>query len=145
MTDDLNFVQKARREKLDALIANGTPPFAYRFDRTHQAADALALYPEGGESDGETVRLAGRLLSWRSAGKTAFAHLADSSGRIQLYFKRDVLGDDVFGLTKHFDLGDVIGIEGPLFRTRTGEVTVRVSIRSIASGDRRVRTLSGRP
>jgi len=127
VTDDLNFVQKARREKLDALVANGTPPFAYRFDRTHQAADALTLYPDGGESDGETVRLAGRLVSWRSAGKTAFAHLADSSGRIQLYFKRDVLGDDVFGLTKHFDLGDVIGIEGPLFRTRTGEVTVRVT------------------
>ena len=127
MSEDLNFVQKARREKLDALVAQGTPPFAYRFDRTHHAADALALYPEGQETDGETVRVAGRLVSWRSAGKTAFAHLADSSGRIQLYFRRDVLGDDVFALTKHFDLGDVIGIEGPLFRTRTGEVTIRVT------------------
>ena len=73
------------------------------------------------------MRLAGRLISWRSAGKTAFAHLVDSSGRIQLYFKRDVLGEEVFALTKHFDLGDVIGVEGPLFRTRTGEVTVRVA------------------
>ncbi|HZI42309.1 MAG TPA: lysine--tRNA ligase, partial [Gemmatimonadaceae bacterium] len=127
MSDDLNFVQKARREKLDALVEQGTPPFAYRFDRTHHAAEALAIYPEGQESDGETVRLAGRLVSWRSAGKTAFAHLADSSGRIQLYFRRDILGDDVFGLTKHFDLGDIIGLEGPLFRTRTGEVTVRVT------------------
>ena len=126
MTDDLNFVQKARREKLDALVEQGTPPFAYRFDRTHRASEAIALYPEEQESEGEVVRLAGRLLSWRSAGKTAFAHLADSSGRIQLYFKRDVLGDEVFSLTKHFDLGDVIGVEGPLFRTRTGEVTVRV-------------------
>ena len=127
MTDDINFVQKARREKLDALAAGGTPPFAYRFDRSHQAAEAVALYPEGAESEGEVVRLAGRLVSWRSAGKTAFAHLADSSGRIQLYFRRDVLGDDVFAMTKHFDLGDIIGIEGPLFRTRTGEVTVRVA------------------
>jgi len=127
VSDDLNFVQKARREKLDALVEQGTPPFAYRFDRTHHAAEALAIYPEGQESDGETVRLAGRLVSWRSAGKTAFAHLADSSGRIQLYFRRDILGDDVFGLTKHFDLGDIIGLEGPLFRTRTGEVTVRVT------------------
>ena len=126
MTDDINFVQKARREKLDALAAGGTPPFAYRFDRSHHAAEAVALYPEGGESEGEVVRLAGRLVSWRSAGKTAFAHLADSSGRIQLYFRRDVLGDEVFAMTKHFDLGDIIGIEGPLFRTRTGEVTVRV-------------------
>ena len=78
MTDDLNFVQKARREKLDALAASGTPPFAYRFDRSHHAAEAVALYPEGAESEGEIVRLAGRLVSWRSAGKTAFAHLADS-------------------------------------------------------------------
>ena len=127
MTDDLNFVQKARREKLDAIAESGAEPFAYRFDRSHHADEALALYPEGAEHDGETVRLAGRLVSWRSAGKTAFAHLADSSGRIQLYFRRDVLGDDVFGMTRHFDLGDIIGIEGPLFRTRTGEVTVRVT------------------
>jgi lysyl-tRNA synthetase class 2 len=127
VSEDLNFVQKARREKLDALVELGAQPFAYRFDRSHTAADGVALYPEGQEGDGETVRVAGRLVSWRSAGKTAFAHLADSSGRIQLYFRRDVLGDDVFALTKHFDLGDVIGIEGPLFRTRTGEVTIRVT------------------
>lgn len=127
MNDELNFIQKARREKLDALANNGTPPFAYRFDQSHQATEALALYPEGEESEGEIVRLAGRLVSWRSAGKTAFAHLADSSGRIQLYFRRDALGDDVFGVMRHFDLGDIIGIEGPLFRTRTGEVTVRVT------------------
>jgi lysyl-tRNA synthetase class 2 len=127
VTEDLNFVQKARREKLESLIEAGTPPFAYHFDRSHQATEALALYPEGQESDGEVVRLAGRLVSWRSAGKTAFAHLADSSGRIQLYFRRDVLGDEPFALMKHFDLGDIIGVEGPLFRTRTGEVTVRAT------------------
>jgi lysyl-tRNA synthetase class 2 len=127
VSDDLNFVEKARREKLDALVERGTAPFAYRFDPTHQASEATALYPDGQESDGETVRVAGRLVSWRSAGKTAFAHLADSSGRIQLYFRKDVLGDEAFELTKYFDLGDIVGIEGPLFRTRTGEVTVRVA------------------
>ena len=127
MSDDLNFVEKARREKLDALVERGTAPFAYRFDPTHQASEATALYPDGQESDGETVRVAGRLVSWRSAGKTAFAHLVDSSGRIQLYFRKDVLGDEAFELTKYFDLGDIVGMEGPLFRTRTGEVTVRVA------------------
>jgi lysyl-tRNA synthetase class 2 len=127
VNEDLNFVQRARREKLEALEARGTPPFGYRFDRTHFAADAAANYPEGQEQEGETVRIAGRIVSWRSAGKTAFAHLADASGRIQLYFKRDVLGDDVFATTKLLDLGDIIGVEGPLFRTRTGEVTVRVA------------------
>lgn len=127
MSDDLNFVQKARREKLESLVERGAGPFAYRFDRSHLAADAVASYPEGQEEEGATARLAGRIVSWRSAGKTAFAHLADSSGRIQLYFKRDVLGDEVFSLTKLFDLGDIIGVEGPLFRTRTGEVTLRVA------------------
>jgi lysyl-tRNA synthetase class 2 len=127
VSEDLNFVQKARREKLESLEQRGTPPFGYRFERSHFAIDAVASYPEGAEQDGEIVRIAGRLVGWRSAGKTAFAHLADSSGRIQLYFKRDVLGEDVFSLTKLFDLGDIIGVEGPLFRTRTGEVTVRVA------------------
>jgi lysyl-tRNA synthetase class 2 len=135
VSDELTFVEKARREKLDALAASGTPPFAYRFDRSHHAVEAVALYPEGEEADGEIVRLAGRLVSWRSAGKTVFAHLADSTGRIQLYFKRDVLGEEVFGMTKHFDLGDIIGIEGPLFRTRTGEVTVRATrVEMLAKG-----------
>jgi lysyl-tRNA synthetase class 2 len=127
VSEDLNFIQKARREKLDALDERGAPPFAYRFDRTHLAVEAVASYPEDAEHEGEIVRVAGRIVSWRSAGKTAFAHLADSSGRIQLYFKRDALGDDAFSLTKLFDLGDIIGVEGPLFRTRTGEVTVRVA------------------
>ena len=127
MSDELNFVQIARREKLEALVARGVAPFAYGYVRTHLAADAVRGFPEAQPDEGETVRVAGRLVSWRSAGKTAFAHLADSSGRIQLYFKRDALGDDLFAQTKLYDLGDVVGVEGPLFRTRTGEVTVRVA------------------
>jgi len=126
VTDDLNFVQRARREKLKTLAERGVAPYAYSYHRTHFAADAVRHHPAGEEADGEVVRVAGRLTSWRSAGKTAFAHLADASGRIQLYFRRDVLGDDAFEVAKLFDLGDVIGVEGPLFRTRTGEVTVRV-------------------
>ena len=126
--DDLNFVLKARRDKLDALVADGVAPFAYGFDRTHSAAEALALgatVAEGAEG-GPRVRTAGRIVSWRAQGKTAFAHLSDQSGRIQLYFKRDILGDTEWARLKHFDLSDIIGVEGPLFRTKTGEVTVRV-------------------
>ena len=126
MTEDLNFVQKARREKLDALVAAGVAPFAYGYDRTHQAADAVASLPEGVE-EGAEVRVAGRLVAWRGHGKTAFAHLADASGRIQLYFRRDELGDDLFAQLALYDIGDVVGAAGPLMRTRTGEVTVRVS------------------
>jgi len=126
VTDELNFVQKARREKLDALVAAGVAPFAYGFDRTHQAAEAVASLPDGVE-EGSPVRVAGRLVAWRGHGKTAFAHLADASGRIQLYFRRDELGDAVFAQLALYDIGDVIGVSGPLMRTRTGEVTVRVT------------------
>jgi lysyl-tRNA synthetase class 2 len=126
VSDDLNFVQKARREKLDALVAAGIPPFAYSFDRTHQASEAVVSLPEGAE-EGDPVRVAGRLVAWRGHGKTAFAHLADGSGRIQLYFRKDELGDDVFGRLDLFDIGDVVGVSGPLMRTRTGEVTIRVT------------------
>jgi lysyl-tRNA synthetase class 2 len=125
MSEDLNFVQRARREKLEALEARGVAPFAYSFDRTHHAADALALQPEGNQDEGETVRVAGRIVAWRAHGKTTFAHIADDSGRIQLYFKKDTLGEDRYDVLGLLDIGDVIGVEGPLFRTRTGEVTVR--------------------
>jgi lysyl-tRNA synthetase class 2 len=122
--EQLNFVLKARREKLDKLIAGGIPPFAYRFDRSHHAAQALASLGDAGE--GERVRLAGRIVAWRAHGKTAFAHLADQSGRIQLYFRKDELGEARFGQLDLLDMGDVLGVTGPLFRTKTGEVTVRV-------------------
>jgi lysyl-tRNA synthetase, class II len=123
---ELNFVQKARREKLDALVAAGVPPFAYGYERTHEAAAAVASLPDGVE-EGATVRLAGRLVAWRGHGKTAFAHLADASGRIQLYFRKDELGDDRFAQLALYDIGDVVGVSGSLMRTRTGEVTVRVA------------------
>jgi lysyl-tRNA synthetase class 2 len=122
---DLNFVMKARRDKLSALEEVGVAPFAYGFDPTHDAASALRLLPEGVE-EGPTVRLAGRLVAWRPHGKTAFGHLADQGSRMQLYFRRDDLGEDVFRLVELLDLGDVIGVSGPLFRTRTGETTIRV-------------------
>ena len=124
MSDDLNFVERARREKLAAIEAQGLLPFAYSFDRSHTAAEALALAPAGNE-EGATVRVAGRLVAWRGHGKTIFAHLADLSGRIQLYFRRDHLGEPAFALLEQLDIGDLVGVTGPVFRTRTGEITVK--------------------
>jgi len=121
-----------RREKLEALRERGIEPFAYSFDRTHTSRDALEAFAaaegkgtlaEGRE--GERVRLAGRILSWRGHGKSAFAHVEDGAGRIQLYFRLDALGPESFETLDLLDLGDWIGVEGALFRTRTGEVTVR--------------------
>ncbi len=126
--DDLNFVMKARREKLDQLAARGIAPFAYRFERSHAAAEAVAAGASLAEgAEGAHVRVAGRIMAWRGHGKTSFAHIADPSGRVQLYFRKDALGDDAWALVEALDIGDIIGVEGPLFRTRTGEVTARVT------------------
>jgi len=121
--EDLNFVLRDRRASHDALVAAGVVPYAYSFARTHVAAAAVDALGAG--ADGPTVRVAGRLVALRAHGKTTFAHLADHSGRIQLYFRQDVLGP-AYDLVSRLDLSDVVGVAGPLFRTRTGEPTVRV-------------------
>jgi lysyl-tRNA synthetase, class II len=126
MTDELNFVMQARRDKLDALVAGGEQVFGYSFDRTHSAASAIPLLAADSE-EGPVVNVAGRIVAWRAHGKTAFAHVADESGKIQLYFRKDELGDERFAVLQHYDLGDIVGVRGPLFRTKTGEVTIRVT------------------
>ncbi len=132
MTDDLNQVLRARREKLDQLRSEGVEPFAYHYARSHTSSEALELFEATEASDGlpddgygPSVRVAGRIVAWRGHGKSAFAHVEDGAGRIQLYFRKDVLGDDDFRRLEYLDLGDWVGVEGALFRTRTGEVTVR--------------------
>ena len=118
-----SFVEAARREKLAELVKRGVAPFAYRFDRTGPVRPALEAF----RTEDPTVhRLAGRLILLRSMGKTTFGHLEDRSGRIQVYFKVDEVGAEAYEAVKLLDLGDVIGVEGTLFRTKTGEVTVRV-------------------
>ena len=124
MSDELNYVLQARRDKVAALEALGIAPFAYGFARSHQAAACSALLGEADE--GPVVHLAGRVVAWRAHGKTTFAHLGDPSGRVQVYLKKDVLGEDGYALCDLLDIGDVVGVHGPLFRTRTGEVTVKV-------------------
>ena len=119
-----SYVEEARREKRAALQARGIPAFAYRYQRSHPAAGALALYRDEMGEAGPRVTVAGRLDSLRSKGKTAFGHLEDPSGRIQVYFRQDVLNDG-YELVRLLDLDDHIGVEGPLFRTKLGEVTVR--------------------
>ncbi|HUF77056.1 MAG TPA: lysine--tRNA ligase [Longimicrobiales bacterium] len=131
--EELSQVLRVRREKLEALREKGVEPFAYAFDARDSAAGALAAFEEaekqgalGEGGHGARVSLAGRIVGWRDMGKSAFAHVEDRSGRIQLYFRKDVLGEESFGLLHLLDLGDWIGAEGETFRTRTGEVTVRL-------------------
>jgi lysyl-tRNA synthetase, class II len=126
MSDELSTLLQARRAKLDALNARGIAPFGYSFDRTHTTVAALTTFPTTGAEEGPAVRVAGRLIAWRGHGKTAFAHAADESGRIQLYFKKDQLGDDAWAVVELLDIGDYVGVTGPVFKTRTGELTIRV-------------------
>ena len=124
--DERNYVEQARREKKAQLEALGVRPFAYRFDRSHPAAGAVALYDDAMGENGPEVRVAGRVVAARSQGKTMFAHLEDHSGRIQIYFRQDALGDR-YAAARLIDLDDFVGVTGHLFRTRTGEVTVRAT------------------
>jgi lysyl-tRNA synthetase, class II len=122
--EERSYVEAARREKRAALEALGVRPFAYRYERTHTAAQALAAYQDDMGDSGPQVRVAGRLDRFGSHGKTAFGHLEDPSGRIQIYFRRDALGPQ-YQLVELLDLDDHIGVEGTLFRTKKGEITIR--------------------
>jgi lysyl-tRNA synthetase class 2 len=130
-TLDLSQVMRARREKLERLRELGIEPFAYRYERSHTCAEAEAAFQEaedtGGldeDGHGPTVRLAGRLMSWRSHGKSAFADLEDGLGRIQVYFRKNAVGDEAWDLLDLTDLGDWVGVEGHVARTRMGQITV---------------------
>jgi len=117
-------MEAARREKLRKLVESGIVPFAYRFERSASAKQAVDAYTS--DDDPATYTLAGRLVALRPHGKTTFAHLEDASGKIQLYFKSDELGDS-YALLELLDLGDHVGVDGRLMKTRTGEITLRVA------------------
>jgi len=117
-------VQDTRREKVDALIQRGVEPYAYRFDVTH-GSTAIRERHQALEQSGERVRYAGRLMTRRGHGKAAFAHVKDSLGSQQVYFREDALGPEAFARAMDLDLGDWVGVEGQVFVTKTGEITIR--------------------
>ncbi len=118
-----SYVKEARRGKLNALRELGIEPFAYGYMRTHTAVEALKEYDPEQEV---AVSAAGRIVALRPHGKTTFGHIQDHTGSLQFYVRRDELGDDAYELVKLLDLGDHVGLEGFMFRTRTGETTVHV-------------------
>jgi lysyl-tRNA synthetase class 2 len=114
-----------RRQKLADFRAEGINPYPYRYERTHQIGEALESF-EKFAAEETVVRLAGRIMLKRKMGKSIFADIHDVTGRIQVYLKIDVVGDKPFDTFDRLDLGDIIGAEGKLFVTRTGEKTLRV-------------------
>lgn len=131
---DVERAVRGRVEKLDSLRKRGIEPFAYNYARTHRARTAAAAFEaaeQGGtlseQGKSEEVCVGGRLVAFRGHGKSAFADLEDGSGRLQIYFRKNLVGAQVFEDLGLLDLGDWIGVRGRLFRTRMGEVTVQVS------------------
>ncbi len=130
--EDLNHVLRVRREKLQAFREKGVEPFAYNFQPSASCTEAVAAFEASEaadslseEGDGTHVSIGGRIVGWRDMGRSVFAHLEDGTGRIQVYFKKNVIGEEAFEALDLLDLSDWIAAEGPTFRTRTGEVTVR--------------------
>ena len=124
MTIEENELIAHRREKLEELRRMGADPFAIeRYDRTHVACDILSSFEA---LEGKEVSVAGRVVSFRPMGKASFAHIQDGSGRVQLYIKADVVGDQ-YKFVELMDIGDIAGAVGQVGKTRTGEVTVFVS------------------
>ena len=121
---DLNDQMLVRREKLAQYEEDNIYPFGQRFVVQHKA---LQIKDEFRDFDGQPVVIAGRLMTIRSHGKTAFANLRDLSGDIQVYFRKDVMGEEDYKYVKMLDMGDIVGIEGHVFKTQKGEITVKVN------------------
>lgn len=121
---DVNEVRKVRIAKLDELVQKGENPFEITsYERTSTAGTILANYDE---LEGKEVSIAGRLMSKRIMGKASFGHIMDSDGKMQGYFSRDDMGVDEYQAFKKLDVGDIIGLEGVVFKTKTGEISVHV-------------------
>ncbi len=129
--DSENSLRQQRIIKLDQLKELGVNPFANDFTPSNTAAEILQEYSEQEakilEESAPPAKIAGRIVSLRLFGKAAFAHLQDRSGKVQAYIRKDLVGEDNFKIFKLFDIGDTIGVNGTVFKTRTGEVTIQAA------------------
>lgn len=118
---NISELKKVRLDKLLELKGMGIEPFGNRFDRNAMSRDIVDNFDD---MEGKTVKIAGRIMSKRRHGKAGFANLLDLSGQVQIYFRKDDLGEEKYELFKKLDIGDILGIEGEVFRTQKGEVSV---------------------
>ena len=123
--DALTDQERERRNSLDSLRKLGVEPYAYSFERTRFSYEAIALFDENSPDIHPTASLAGRIMAIRRMGKATFVHIQDEFGKVQIYFKSNDLPER-YDLLRYLDIGDIIGANGYIFRTRTGEVTLHV-------------------
>ena len=123
--EKLNEVLRIRREKLDALVAAGKDPFKItKYDRTHHSSDIRENFEK---LEGKEVSVAGRLMSKRIMGKASFCNVQDLKGNIQCYVARDAVGEEEYAAFKKLDIGDIVGIKGTVFKTKTGEISIHAT------------------
>ena len=124
-TENLGELLKIRREKLAALQEAGKNPFEItKYDVTHHSSDVKENFEE---LEGKSVSLAGRIMSKRVMGKASFCHVQDLKGTIQVYVARDNIGEDSYKDFKKYDIGDIVGISGEVFKTKTGEISIHAT------------------
>ncbi len=121
--ENINDLKRVRLEKLQELREMGIDPFGRKYERNAMAQEIINNFAL---MEGKTVRIAGRIMSKRRHGKAGFSNIQDLSGQVQLYFRKDDLGEDKYELFKKLDMGDILGIEGEIFRTQKGEISVHV-------------------
>jgi len=119
--NEINELMKARIQKLEELKSMGINPYGQKYERTH---DCLQIKEEFEKLDGQKTKLAGRIMAIREHGKAAFFDIQDEKGRLQIYIKKDKVGDFIFNLFKKLDIGDIVGVEGTVFKTHKGEISV---------------------
>ncbi len=115
--------EQVRREKLASLKEQGIDPFRGQFKPDSTSEEILTNFEE---LEGSSAALAGRIIAFRGHGKASFAHIQDLTGKIQLYVRQDVLGEEAYQLFRQIDLGDLVGVEGEIFRTKRGEISIKV-------------------
>ncbi|AZR74676.1 lysine--tRNA ligase [Anoxybacter fermentans] len=120
---DLNELMLQRRQKLKKLREKNIEPYGDKFEFTHHTTDIKENFDD---LEGKEVTIAGRLMAKRGQGKASFAEVADMHGRIQIYVRKNIVGEDLYELFTTLDIGDIIGLTGEVFKTRTGEITIRV-------------------
>lgn len=127
--EELNDQFLVRREKMSSMRENGLDPFGKRFDRTNYSKELIEKYSELEKEELEaksiSTTIAGRIMTKRGKGKAGFAHIQDLSGQIQIYVRQDAVGEDQYKIFTSADLGDIIGVTGNLFKTQTGELSVK--------------------
>lgn len=124
--NEINEQMQVRIDKMHKIEEHGWKPFGYRFLYTHRAADIAAQFDELSEKETE-VKMAGRIMAIRGHGKTCFMDMQDKTGRIQVYVRKDVLGEENYALIKLMDIGDTVGITGTAFRTHMGELSIKAN------------------